>query len=71
MIAAVGHISLLDPAACRRHVQNHFSTSSMAGKYLELYQRTINKRRHRYTEVRTGTEFPEALQPVLAGGKAS
>ncbi len=71
MIAAVGHISLLDPAACRRHVQNHFSTSSMAGKYLELYQRTINKRRHRYTEVRTGTEFPEALQPVLAGGTAS
>jgi len=67
MIAAVGRISLLDPAACRRHVQNHFSTSTMAGKYSQLYQRIISRRRDRYRKVRTGAGFPEALQPALAG----
>jgi glycosyltransferase involved in cell wall biosynthesis len=71
MIAAAGRISLLEPAACRRHVQNHFSTYSMAGKYSKLYQRIINKRRDLDTEVRTGTELPDAIQPVLAGSKAS
>jgi glycosyltransferase involved in cell wall biosynthesis len=68
MIAAAGHISLLDPADCRRHVENHFSTFSMAGKYSELYQRIISMGRLRHTEVRTGAGFPEVLQPILAGG---
>jgi uncharacterized repeat protein (TIGR01451 family) len=69
MIASVGRIPLLDPAACRRHVRNSFSTFTMAGKYSELYQRTVNSRRHHSAEVGTGIECPEALQPVLAGGE--
>jgi glycosyltransferase involved in cell wall biosynthesis len=71
MIAAVGRIARLDPAECRRHVQNHFSTSSMAGKYSELYQRIINRRRRRQPVAPTGTRFPEAPHPVLVAGKAS
>ena len=70
MIAAVGRIPLLDPAACRRHVQINFSTLTMAGKYSELYQRIVAGRRHQSAEYRTGMEFPEALQPALACGEA-
>jgi glycosyltransferase involved in cell wall biosynthesis len=70
MIAAVGRIPLLDPVACRRHVQNNFSTFTMAEKYSELYQRIVDRRRHHSADVHTGIEFPEALQPVLAGGEA-
>jgi glycosyltransferase involved in cell wall biosynthesis len=70
MIAAVGHIPLLDPASCRRHVRNNFSAFTMAGRYSELYQRIVNRRRSQSAEDRTGMEFPEALQPVLAGGEA-
>ena len=71
MIAAAGRTSLLDPAACRRHVQNHFSTFSMAEKYAELYQRIISKRRLQDTGDRAGTQLPGATQPVLAGSEAS
>jgi glycosyltransferase involved in cell wall biosynthesis len=69
MIASVGRIPLLDPAACRRHVRNNFSTFTMAGKYSDLYQRIVDSRRHHSAEVSTGIEFPEDLQPVLAGGE--
>lgn len=69
MIASVGRIPFLEPAACRRHVRDNFSTFTMAGKYSELYQRIVNSRRHNLAEVSIGTEPPEALQPVLAGGE--
>lgn len=71
MIAAAGRTSLLDPAACRRHVQDHFSTFSMAGKYSRLYRRILKGQRRRHRAVRAAAPFPETLQPVLAAGKAS
>jgi glycosyltransferase involved in cell wall biosynthesis len=71
IIASVGRIPFLDPAACRRHVRDNFSTFTMAGKYSELYQRIVNRRRFNSAEVRTAVKSPEAVQPVLAGGKAS
>ncbi|VAW34284.1 Glycosyltransferase [hydrothermal vent metagenome] len=38
MIEAVKCIDSIDPDECRRHVRNHFSITSMACKYSELYQ---------------------------------
>ena len=37
MIEAVDFIHNIDPRECRRHVLNHFSLTSMAYKYLDLY----------------------------------
>jgi glycosyltransferase involved in cell wall biosynthesis len=42
MIEAVGFIDHVDPRECRRHVQNHFSITCMAYKYLELYHHIID-----------------------------
>ena len=42
MIKAVGRIDSIDPMECRRHVQNHFSITSMAYKYSELYHHIID-----------------------------
>ncbi len=41
MIEAVGRIDSIDPRECRRHVQNHFSITSMAFNYSELYHNII------------------------------
>jgi len=70
MTAAVGRIPLLDPAACRRHVRDNFSTFTMAEKYSKLYKSIVTRRRHKSAEYSRGTEFPAAFQSVLAGGKA-
>ena len=48
MIEAVGLIDHVDPRECRRHVQNHFSMTCMAYKYLELYHQIIDS--HKMTE---------------------
>jgi glycosyltransferase involved in cell wall biosynthesis len=48
MIEAVGLIDHVDPRECRRHVQNHFSITCMAYKYLELYHQIIDS--HKMTE---------------------
>lgn len=42
MIEAVGRIDSIDPRECRRHVQNHFSITSMAYKYSKLYHQIID-----------------------------
>jgi len=52
MIEAVNLIDHLDPRECRRHVQNHFSITCMAHKYLELYHEIIDS--HKMTEVPMG-----------------
>ena len=52
MIEAVGFIDNLDPCECRRHVQDHFSITSMAYNYSELYRRIID--RHKISESRRG-----------------
>lgn len=44
MAAAVRKISRIDPRDCRRHVKDHFSIASMAGKYLKLYRRILDER---------------------------
>ena len=45
MIEAVGFIDNVDPRECRRHVKNHFSITSMAYKYSELYHQIIDSLR--------------------------
>jgi len=43
MIDAVKAIHLISPSDCRTHVKDNFSIASMAGKYLELYQRILEE----------------------------
>ena len=42
MIEAVSRIDSIDPSDCRKHIQNHFSITSMAYKYSELYHQIID-----------------------------
>ncbi len=42
MVKAVGRIDSIDPYECRSHVQKHFSITSMAYKYSELYHQIID-----------------------------
>jgi glycosyltransferase involved in cell wall biosynthesis len=42
MIEAVSQIDKIDPGDCRKHVQTHFSITSMAYKYSELYHQLID-----------------------------
>lgn len=40
-VGALGRIGELDRAACRAHVQKHFTVDRMADRYLELYRRLL------------------------------
>ncbi len=42
MIEAIDRIDSIDPHECRRHVQNHFSITSMASKYSGLYKQIVD-----------------------------
>ncbi len=42
MIKAVSRIDSINPRECRRHVQNHFSITTMACKYSDLYRHIID-----------------------------
>ncbi len=44
MAEAVKAIHLLDSSDCRQHVKDHFSITSMAGKYSDLYQWIVDER---------------------------
>lgn len=44
MIRRVGDIGKIDRAACRRHVQQHFTARHMAEAYLEIYKKTIGNK---------------------------
>ena len=48
MIEAVSRIDSIDPSDCRKHVQKHFSITSMAYKYSELYHQIIDS--HKISE---------------------
>ncbi len=57
MVEAVGRIDNIDPRECRRHVQDHFSITSMAYKYSELYQQAVND----HKDIR---RLQEAINPL-------
>ena len=42
MVEAVGKVDQIDPAQCRRHVDQSFSSQAMGAKYLGLYERLLN-----------------------------
>lgn len=44
-ITALGEIGGIDRAACRRHVEAHFSIEAMADKYIALYEQVLAQRR--------------------------
>ena len=42
MVEAVGKVDQIDPAQCRRRVDQSFSSQAMGAKYLGLYERLLN-----------------------------
>jgi glycosyltransferase involved in cell wall biosynthesis len=40
-VAAIDRVGEIDRAACRRHVESHFTVDRMADRYLELYQKLL------------------------------
>jgi glycosyltransferase involved in cell wall biosynthesis len=43
MVEALGRIDEIDPAACRRHVEKHFSAKSMIDGYLDVFDRAPSR----------------------------
>jgi glycosyltransferase involved in cell wall biosynthesis len=62
MVEAVLRIDSIDPGDCRRHVQNHFSTTVMAFNYSELYQQIIGSPKMSGARVRLSAGHP--LKPL-------
>jgi glycosyltransferase involved in cell wall biosynthesis len=63
MIEAVGRIDSIDPRECRRHVQNHFSITSMAFNYSELYHHIIGSHKTSDSRNRSSTGHPSKPTP--------
>jgi len=63
MVAAVGRIDSIDPGECRRHVQDHFSITTMAHNYSALYQQIVDDRRTAYSKSRRSADVLSA--PLL------
>lgn len=51
MAAAIGRARDIAPAACRRHVERHYSAARMAGDYLRLYESVLGARERACFEV--------------------
>lgn len=69
MIEAVDRIDSIDPRECRKHVQNHFSITSMAGKYSEFYHQIIGS--HKTSDTRSGSSTGHPSKPVRYGIRAA
>jgi len=69
MIEAVGHIDSINPRECREHVQNHFSITSMAGKYSALYHQIIGS--HKTTDSHSRFSTGHSPKPVSHGIRAA
>jgi glycosyltransferase involved in cell wall biosynthesis len=69
MIEAVSIIDSIDPGDCRRHVQNHFSITSMAFNYSELYHQIIGS--HKTSDARSGLSTGHPSKPVPHGIRAA
>jgi glycosyltransferase involved in cell wall biosynthesis len=69
MIEAVDRIDSINPRECREHVQNHFSITSMAGKYSELYHSIIESHKTSDLHSRSSTGHPS--KPIPHGIRAA
>ncbi|HAK59230.1 MAG TPA: hypothetical protein DCO77_02455 [Nitrospiraceae bacterium] len=63
MVAAAGRIDSIDPGECRRHVQDHFSITTMAHNYSALYRQIVDDRRTAYSKSRRSADVLSA--PLL------
>lgn len=68
MIKAVGRIDSIDPHECRSHVQKHFSITSMAYKYSELYHQIIDS--HKKSEICSSLSDSYLAKPLHHGAIA-
>ena len=69
MIDAVGRINSISPGECRRHVKNHFSITSMADKYSELYHHIIGS--HNTSNTHRKSSTGHYANPVPRGMRAA
>ena len=69
MIEAVDKIDSIDPRECREHVQDHFSITSMAAKYAELYHQIIDS--HKISDLIKSSSTDLPLEPLPTGTRAA
>ena len=69
MIEAVSRVNTIDPGDCRNHVQDHFSITSMAYKYTELYHQLIDS--HKIPESCGRLSDNYFAEPLLRGAIAT
>jgi glycosyltransferase involved in cell wall biosynthesis len=69
MIEAVDRIDSINPRECREHVQNHFSITSMTGKYSELYHQIIGSHKTTDRHSRLSPGYP--FKPIPHGIRAA
>ena len=69
MIKAVDRIDIINPRECREHVQNHFSKTSMASKYSELYHQIIDS--HKTSDRSSRFLFGHPSKPIPHGTRAA
>lgn len=69
MIEALGRVNSIDPGECRRHVENRFSITSMAGNYSELYHFVIG--RHNSSNTHSKSSTGHYAKPVPRGIRAA
>ena len=69
MIEAVDRIDGINPRECREHVQNHFSITSMAAKYSELYHQIIDS--HKTSDLSNWSSDGHPLKPIPHGTRAA
>jgi len=67
MVDAVAEVPTIDPYACRRHVREHFSPQSMAGSYLEVYERVLTEESTRPAAVPAASIF---VNPTSAANRS-
>ena len=69
MVEAVSRVNAIDPGDCRNHVQDHFSITSMAYKYSELYNQLIDS--HKISESCSSLTDDYFAEPLLHGAIAT
>jgi glycosyltransferase involved in cell wall biosynthesis len=69
MIEAISRVNTIDPGDCRNHVQDHFSITSMAYKYSELYHKLIYS--HKISESCSSLTDDYFAEPLLHGAIAT
>jgi glycosyltransferase involved in cell wall biosynthesis len=67
MVEAIGRVGDIDPAACRKAMEDRFDVPQLAERYLELYERIIGRSTEPVIPVGLRREKQTESEQVIAG----